>query len=87
MISVPSAASLIWYSQELQLFLQMMVLEEEVFEIPRKVSEVGFFFVFFFFVCLFVLQYFQQKIFISSLLFGDSGERQVLDKESCSEQV
>ena len=52
MISVPSAASLIWYSQELQLFLQMMVLEEEVFEIPRKVSVVGFFFVFFFlFVC------------------------------------
>ena len=42
MISVPSAASLIWYSQELQLFLQMMVLEEEAFEIPRKVSEVGF---------------------------------------------
>lgn len=49
MISVPSAASLIWYSQELQLFLQMMVLEEEVFEIPRKVSEVGFFVLGFFF--------------------------------------
>lgn len=57
----------------------MMVLEEEVFEITKKVSEVGFFFFFF-------LQYFQQKIFISSLLLGDSGERQVLDKESCSEQ-
>lgn len=42
MISLPSAASLIWYSQELQLFFQMMVLEEEAFEIPRKVSEVGF---------------------------------------------
>lgn len=55
----------------------MMVLEEEVFEITKKVSEVVFFF---------FLQYFQQKIFISSLLLGDSGERQVLDKESCSEQ-
>ena len=55
----------------------MMVLEEEVFEITKKVSEVGFCFFFFFFAI------FTAKDF---LLLGDSGERQVLDKESCSEQ-
>lgn len=75
MISLPKAASLIRYSQELQLFFQMMVLEEKAFEIPRKVSEVG------------LLGNISSKRFsflLCFLVMAVSG--MVLDKESCSEQ-